>query len=493
MVSGSMPVDRPAVTDKDHAQTTTRPGGMAERLKAPVLKTGRRASVSGVRIPLPPLADRQLTLADLPGPLAGRTYRQARARPGRFGVGHRRPSRLARPEDRATMMSRMATAYLDNNATTQPDPAVIEAVTDALQRLWANPSSVHRAGQAVRHAVDEARQAVCSLIHCRPGELIFTSGATESNNLALRGIAALRKGRRTIITTAAEHSAIREPLEAMGRDGFNVIDTPIDETGRVITEQLESAVGEHGDDLALVTIHWANNETGVIQPVDAIGRICRAARVPFHTDATQAVGKLPVDVKQTPVDALSLSAHKFHGPKGSGALYVRSSLRMRPQIVGGAHERQRRGGTENVAGIVGMGVAAEKAKHWLQGQGPGEVAAMRDDFEKRIVEAIPHTRINADQAPRLINTTNIAFAALEAEAIVVLLSERGVYASAGAACSSGSLEPSPVLLALGLPEPIAHGSVRFSLSRFTDPAEIDHALSVIPEAIGKLRRTMPTG
>jgi cysteine desulfurase len=387
----------------------------------------------------------------------------------------------------------MQTAYLDNNATTQPDPAVIEAMTEALQGLWANPSSVHRAGQMVRHAIDQARQRICRLIGCRPGEFIFTSGATEANNLALRGIAAMGKGRRTIITTAAEHSAIREPLEAMGRDGFNLIHAPIDGAGRVVVEQLESLVGEQGDDLLLVSIHWANNETGVIQPVEAIGRVCRAARVPFHSDATQAIGKLPVNLKQVPVDALSLSAHKFHGPKGSGGLYVRSSLRMRPQIVGGPHERQRRGGTENVAGIIGMGVAADQAGQWLAGEGPAKVAAMRDAFEQRITDAIPDARINVAEAPRLINTTSIAFPALEAEAIVVLLSERGVYASAGAACSSGSLEPSPVLLALGLPEPIAHGSVRFSLSRFTEREEIDHAAAVLPAAIGKLRKAMPTG
>jgi cysteine desulfurase len=380
--------------------------------------------------------------------------------------------------------------YLDNNATTQPLDEVVDAVHRAARDLWANPSSMHRPGQRARQAVEQARGDIAALLGCRGRDILFTSGATESNNLALRGISALRKGRRVILTTEIEHSAIREPLQAMTREGFKVIHAPVDRQGVVDTDRFEQLLDDHADHVAMATIHWVNNETGTIQPLARLAAMCHDRGVPLHTDATQAVGRMPIDVKKIGVDALSCSGHKFHGPKGTGVLYTRSTLRIAPQIIGGPHERQRRGGTENVPGIVGMGVAAKLAGQWLQADGPATVQAMRDRFERTIIDAVPDTAINCAEGPRIGNTTSIAFAQLEAEAIMLLLSERGVCASAGAACSSGSLEPSPVLLAIGIPETLAHGSIRFSFSRLNSDDEIDRAIEVIPGVIERLRSSM---
>ena len=393
------------------------------------------------------------------------------------------------------MMPRMQQVYLDNNATTMPAPEVAAAVAEAHARFWANPSSVHRAGQEVRRRVERARGQVAALIGCRDRELIFTSGATEANNLALRGIVALRDTerhpRKTVVTTMAEHSAAREPCDALDRAGYDVIRLPVGRDGLVDVEAFGEVIAERGDAIALVSIHLANNETGAVQPIAPLGATCRDAGVPIHTDATQAVGKRRLDLADLPVDALSLSAHKFHGPKGVGALYLRSRLRIQPQILGGPQERERRGGTENAPGIIGMGVAADLAADWLTGEGPGVQAARRDRLEEAILKAVDGAVVNAADAPRLINTTNIGFPPLEAEAMLIMLSERGVYVSAGAACSSGSLEPSPILLAMGVGEAIAHGSVRFSLSRYTTDAEIGRAIEVVPAVVAKLRESMP--
>ncbi len=385
----------------------------------------------------------------------------------------------------------MTEIYLDSNATTTPLPEVIEAVTAALRDGWANPSSVHRGGQAVRGRVELARSRVCELIGCRERELIFTSGATEANNLAIRGLIELRGERRVILTTAVEHAAVREPCEALEREGYTVVRLPISVDGVVSPDDLAAALETHGDGVALATIGWANNETGVIQPMVELAGLCQRAGVPLHTDATQAIGKLPVDVEAVGVDVLSMSAHKFHGPKGVGALYLRKTRRVMPQMRGGPHERQRRGGTENVPGIVGMGAAAEAARRWLAGDGPSGVCAMRDRLEAALLAAEPTAAVNGTGAERLINTTNIGFPPLESEAILVMLSERGVYVSAGAACSSGSLEPSPVLLAMGVPEPVAHGSIRLSLSRLSTDEQIDRAVEIVPGVIEKLRASMP--
>ncbi|HRP61836.1 MAG TPA: cysteine desulfurase family protein [Phycisphaerales bacterium] len=384
--------------------------------------------------------------------------------------------------------------YLDNNATTQPAPSVIEAMARVMREGWANPSSVHRAGQIARQQVELARETVCKLIGCGERELIFTSGGTESINLALRGSLNI-PARRLIVTDKVEHSAMRETAETLGAQNNTEIlwlKTNID--GVIQLEPLRELIESRHDAIAIVSIGWANNETGVIQPVEAIGSLCRSHGVKLHIDGTQWVGKMPTNVSSLPIDMMSFSAHKFHGPKGIGGLFVRRGVRVLPQITGGPHERERRGGTENVPGIVGMGEAARLALEWLANDhARTSLEALRNRFEQSLLSAVPDASINGAALPettRLWNTSNVAFPRLEAEAILLLLSERGVYASAGAACSSGSLDPSPVLLAMGIPEERAHGSVRFSLSRDTTVTEIDSALRVIPQAIARLRASM---
>lgn len=381
--------------------------------------------------------------------------------------------------------------YLDNNSTTMPAPQVVEAVHEMLREEWGNPSSVHRFGQRARRRVELARQQVCRLIGCGEREMVFTSGATESNNTALRGLLSVRGGRRTIITTKLEHSAVREPCARLAKEGFNIVDLPVSLDGLVDLGALKDALAQHADDVAIVSIHYINNETGAIQPIERIGAVCREQRVPFFTDATQAVGKLKINSAELPVDAMSFSAHKFHGPKGVGGLYIRGRQKFMPQQLGGPHERERRAGTENTPGIVGMGVAAELAEQFLASDGPERGGRQRDRLERGIVQQVEGAVVNSAGAPRLWNTTNIGFPPLESEGILILLSERGLSAAAGAACSSGSLEPSPVLLAQGIPEPVAHGSIRLSLSRYTTDEEIDQAIEIIPQAISKLRASMP--
>lgn len=383
----------------------------------------------------------------------------------------------------------MQVIYLDNNATTRPDPTVVDAMRPYLTDWYGNPSSVHRFGQRARAAVDKARSQVAALLGCADNELVFTGGGTESINAAIRGIAALRSTRRVIVTTPVEHSATRELCQQMAREGWRIEEIPVDSLGRLDLDRLQTVVAS--PDVALVSILWANNETGVIFPVEQVAGLCRAAKVPLHVDATQAIGKLLVNFRNVGVDAASFASHKFHGPKGVGGLFVRRGLRLPPLIVGGPQENGRRGGTENVAGIVGMGAAAERAAEALALM--PRVAAMRDRLEREILQAIPDSHVNGDRAARLPNTSNISFASLEAEAILLLLSEQSVCASAGAACSSGSLEPSHVLRAMGIEDRIAHGAVRFSLSRFTTDAEIDETLRVLPGVIRRLRAVLPVG
>jgi cysteine desulfurase len=382
----------------------------------------------------------------------------------------------------------MDLVYLDNNATTKPAPEVVEAMLPYLTEWYGNASSLHRFGQRSRQAIDEARGHVAKLVGCAETELLFTGGGTEAVNTAVRGIYSARSPRKRIVTTTVEHSATRELVAQMAKEGAEVVEVPVDQKGTLDYDALATAVT---DDTALVTIMWANNETGVLFEPERIAAICRPKRVPFHCDGTQAVGKLPIDVVALGVDAMSFAAHKFHGPKGVGALYARRGLRYRPLLIGGPQERGRRGGTENVPGVVGMGKAAELAQASL-----GEmtrVAEMRDELERGILDSIPDTSVNGRTDLRLPNTTNIAFARLEAEAILILLSERGICASAGAACSSGSLEPSHVLRAMGIDPRIAHGAIRFSLSRYTTREEIDRALEVLPGVISKLRAVLPVG
>ena len=403
----------------------------------------------------------------------------------------------------------MEWVYLDNNATTRPAAAVVAAMAEAHERFWANPSSVHRLGQMVRQRLDEARASVAGLIGAQGREMIFTSGGTEANNLALRGLLTPMPPDGpppVLLTSGIEHSAIREPAEDLEQAGVQVRWLEVGAHGLIAPAALAAALEEvlARPRPVVVSIQWANNETGVIQPVAALAERVAAARqglrqagargagVYFHVDATQAVGKIPVDVAAAGVDLLTLAGHKFHGPKGVGALWVRRTVRLRPQQRGGPQERDRRGGTENTAGIIGLGVAAELAGAFLADEAAAaELAALRDRFEQAILAQVDDAVVHGRGVERLWNTTNIAFPGLEAEAILLSLSEQGVCASAGAACSSGSLEPSPVLLAMGVAEAVAHGSVRFSLSRQTTQAKVDAAAAVVVEAVGRLRQTLP--
>jgi cysteine desulfurase len=357
-----------------------------------------------------------------------------------------------------------------------------------LTEWYGNPSSVHRFGQHARQGIDEARAQLAAMIGSADAELMFTGGGTEAVNTAVRGLLAARAPRKRIVTTTVEHSATRELCAQLAKEGAEVVELPVDSTGALDLDRLATAVT---DDTALVTTMWGNNETGVLFPADRIAAICKARRVPYHCDGTQAVGKIPVDVAQLGVDAMSFASHKFHGPKGVGALFARRGLRVRPLLIGGPQERARRGGTENVPGIVGMGKAAELARAALPEM--ARVARQRDRLERETLARIPDTHVNGRTDARLPNTTNVGFTRLEAEAILLLLSEQGVCASAGAACSSGSLEPSHVLRAMNIDPKVAHGAIRFSLSRYTTDAEIDRALEVLPRVIERLRAVLPVG
>lgn len=380
--------------------------------------------------------------------------------------------------------------YLDNNATTRPTEAVCEAMQRACRQLWANPSSVHRAGQAVRQAVELARADLAALIGARPREITLTSGGTESIHLAVRGVLE-RVPNPVLVTSRVEHAAVRALAEHLERSGrAEVRWVPAADGGLVDLDALADAAAG----ATLVSVQWVNNETGAIQPVERIAQICSDAGAVFHCDATQWVGKMPTDVAAPAgprFDLLSFSAHKFHGPKGVGVLWVRPGVGLRPTMQG-SQELGRRGGTENVPGILGAGAAARQALDWLADPARVEaLGALRDRLEQGVLEAVPQAVVNApgDRSKRLWTTSNIGFARLEAEALLILLSEHNVCASAGAACSSGSLEPSPVLLAMGVPGEIAHGSVRFSIARESTRAEIDEAVGIIADCVARLART----
>lgn len=379
--------------------------------------------------------------------------------------------------------------YLDHNATTRPSPAAAGAIALSLSESWANPSSIHRAGQAARRQVELARRDVAALINAAPREIVFTSGGTEAIDLAIRGVLAARRRTPPVVVSArTEHAAIRDLLEDLEKNGAATVRwAPVDRRGLVDPAALAPLL--EGADLT--AIQWANNETGAIQDVAAIGALCRGRGVHFHCDAVQWIGKEPTDVAPLPIDSMACSFHKLHGPKGVGFLYVRRGVPMRPAIHG-TQELGRRGGTENVPGILGAAAAAREAAQWLADPSPRRrLAGLRDAFERTILGAVPGATVNSAGAPRLWNTTNIGFPRLEAEALLLLLSERGVCASAGAACSSGSLDPSPVLLAMGIPPEIAHGSLRFSLGKDTTAQELDSAAAIVIEAVRTLGRSMP--
>lgn len=383
--------------------------------------------------------------------------------------------------------------HLDHNATTRPLPEVVEAVRRSMAEEWGNPSSIHRGGMSARHAVELARESLGDLLGASPREVVFTSGGTESANLAIFGTLAHFEGgpRRLLATSRLEHSCVREAAEQLERRGREVLWVPHRPDGVVDLDALQELLRRRGPEIALVSLMAANNETGVLAPIGRIGALCREAGVRFHSDAVQWAGRLELDFSSLPIDLLTCSAHKFHGPKGIGALLVRGGIRLSPQLVGGPQERQRRGGTENVPAIVGAGVAAQAAKAWLASGESAGIGALRDRFEREVLARCPGAEALGTSAARLWNTSNIGFPRLEAEAILVVLSERGVHASAGAACSSGSLDPSPVLLAMGVPTPLAHGAVRFSLGRHSDAAEVDRAVAEIAGAVARLSRTLP--
>ena len=379
----------------------------------------------------------------------------------------------------------MNPVYVDNNATTKPDPAVVEAMLAYLTDDYANPSSVHRLGQRARAAVDEAREQIAELVGVRDRELTFTGTGTEATNTALHGLVQARR-KPAIVTSVVEHDATASV--ANGVSGDNAVEVAVDREGRLDLDAFKASVS--ADNVACASLIWANNETGVLTDVAAAAAICREHSVPLHLDATQAVGKIPVDLGEIGCDLATFAPHKFHGPKGVGLLWVRRGIRIPPLLVGGPQERDRRGGTENVPGIVGSGVAARLAGERLADM--PRVRELRDDLERRLLGLIDDARINGAEADRLPNTTNIAFLGLHAEAILLMLSEQGVCASAGAACSSGSLDPSRVLLAMGVPEPWAFGSIRLSLSRLTTTAEIDRVVDVLPPIVARLRKVLPT-
>lgn len=379
------------------------------------------------------------------------------------------------------------TVYLDNNATTMIAPEVVAAMQTYLTDYYGNPSSMHSFGGGVRKQIEQARASVASLFNASPGEIIFTAGGSEGDNQAILGtLELLPSNKRHFITTRVEHPAVREVGHYL-RDnrGYRLTELPVDSDGSLDLDLLANSIT---DDTGLVSIMWANNETGVIFPIEKIAQIVKSRGVLFHTDAVQVAGKLPIDLKKTPVDLLSMSGHKIHAPKGIGALYVREGTRIMPLIHGGHQESGKRAGTENVPGIIGLGRAAELALDGMEEES-GRIGKLRDRLEKGILATCKDSRVNGKN--RLPNTLNISFEFIEGESILLMLDEYGICASSGSACASGSLEPSYVLRALGIPFTAVHGSIRFSLSRYTTDEDIDLVLERIPPIVERLREISP--
>jgi cysteine desulfurase len=379
----------------------------------------------------------------------------------------------------------MRRVYMDANATTPLLPQVFDAMRPYFLERFGNASSIHHEGQQARAAVEQARDSVAARLNARASEIVFTSGGTESDNLALFGN--LRPGDH-LVTSAIEHSAVLHTAEHLQRRGIYVTFVPSDAHSRITPEAVQAALQPN---TRLVSIMLANNETGVLQPAAEFAAIAHQHGALFHTDAVQAAGKLPIDVAALDCDLLSVSAHKIHGPKGVGALFVRRGIRVSPLFYGGTHERQRRAGTENVPGIVGFGAAAELAQRWFAANGPAELAALRDRLESGLLAAIPQTGVNGVGSPRVPNTTNLYFDHVEAEALLIALDLKGLAVSGGSACQSGATLPSHVLLAMGLSTARARASMRFSLLREATAADVDFALEVVPTAVTRLRELSP--
>jgi len=379
--------------------------------------------------------------------------------------------------------------YLANNATTQVAPEVREAVLPWLGENYGNPSAGYRFGKASRKAINTAREQVAALIGAHPEEIVFTSGGTESIHTALRSSMALRAERKTILTSTVEHSAVYELAQFHEQTGYDVRLNPVDSQGQLDLDQWKAHLAD--DTVAVASLIWANNETGVLSPIAEAAALAAEKDVYFHTDAVQAVGKIPVNVSEFPLHALSISAHKFHGPKGIGALYLNRHARFQPEILGGGQENERRSGTENVPGIIGMGVAAELAMRCLQ-----ETAALskwRDEFEAQVIAAIPGVEIHGAESRRLPNTSNLYFPGVDGEGLLILLDEAGLCCSPGSACSTGAVQPSRIIKAMGFSSSRARSSVRFSFSRFNTEAEISPAVEAIRNAVAKLQVVMPSG
>jgi cysteine desulfurase len=394
----------------------------------------------------------------------------------------------------------MKRVYLDHNATTPVEPEVLGAMLPYLSGEYGNAASIHTFGQRARAAVETAREQVAALIGARPPEIVFTSGGTEADNHALFGILSPSISASTfsassapaphVITTAIEHEAVLNTCQDLEKRGARVTYLPVDREGLINLDTLRDVLLRN-QETVLITIMHANNELGTVQPLEEIGGIAAEADVHLHTDAVQSAGKLPIDVNALGVDLLSLSGHKLYAPQGIGALYIRGGTRLRQLLFGGHHQRGFRPGTENVPGIVGLGKAAEIAKKSLA-QDAERISALRDTLEQGLLERVPHSRVNGGGAPRTPNTANILFPGLEGEALVIALDLKGLACSTGAACSSGAVEPSHVLTAIGLPPEEARASLRFSLGRHTTAADIDFALQVVPTAVAQLRELSPT-
>ena len=384
-------------------------------------------------------------------------------------------------------MTEHKTIYFDNNATTRVSPSVFEAMVPYLTEYYGNPSSAYRIGRQVNTAVEEARAQVAELLGCEAKEIIFTSCGTESDNTAISS-ALQTTGHRHVIISAVEHSAVKNQAEHLERQGYGVTVLPVAQDGTLTVRQVEEALRP---DTAVVSLMWANNETGVIFPVEEIGGLCRARGVLFHTDAVQAVGKIPIRLSDLKIDFLSLSGHKLHAPKGVGVLYVRRRSKFVPMLIGGHQEKGKRGGTENVASIVGLGRAAVEAGDKMADEGT-RVRGLRDHFENAVLKNIPDTSVNGHREKRLPNTSNINFQGVEAEALLIMLDQYGICASAGSACTTGSLEPSHVLRAMGVPKETALGALRFSFSVYNTKEEVDRVLSLLPGIVERLRSETPS-
>ena len=383
----------------------------------------------------------------------------------------------------------MKNIYFDNNATTMVAPEVVEVMEPFFRDYWGNPSSMHTFGGQVKEHVEVARQQVASLIGAEASEIVFTSCGTESDNMAIRGMTELTDGTPHIITSKVEHPAVLAITQHLTAHHGTLVELNVDSQGRIDLDDLRDSIT---DDTTIVTLMWANNETGVIFPIDQIAEIVKEAGCIFHTDAVQAVGKIPIDVSKTPVDMLSLSGHKIHAPKGIGAIYIRKGTKLNPLLWGGHQERGKRAGTENVPYIVALGKACQLAGEHM-GEYDTTVRTMRDRLEAGILETCPDTITNGDQTDRLSNTFNVGFKNVEGEAILLMFDDLGIAVSSGSACTSGSLEPSHVLRAMGVPFSFIHGSTRFSLSRYNTDKDIDYALKNIPGVIKRLREISPFG